>query len=239
MRKTNLLIAAAALLAAFLASPLAAQDKKPAGSKELTIEELFLKNVEFQVVRERAFSGDRDLKMGVLDDLEKKITDRSIGDNTVQVEFVLEYLAMEGTGRRVREDGKLVNDFPDVRRRAVNLLGRLGGKDATRSLMTVLVTDKEPMVKAEAAYGLGFTGADDADEAVNAIAFALDREDPLKPDNNFAMAIALAMEKLGQKTNAVKDPAGYRTLVKIAQGNYVRTVKSKALQVLGSLQKVK
>ncbi len=231
MRKTNLLICAA-LLAAVLASPLAAQENKPAASKEPTIEELFLKSVELQVVRERAFSEDRELKLGVLDDLEKKITDRSVGDNAAQVEFVLEYLAMEGTGRTVREDGRLVNDFPDVRRRAVNLLGRLGGPEATRALMTVLISDREPTVKAEAAYGLGSTSADDAAEAVNAIAFAFDREDPTKPDNNSAMAIALAIEKLSQKTGGIKDPAGYRTLVRIAEGNYIRTVKNKALQVL-------
>jgi hypothetical protein len=37
----------------------------------------------------------------------------------------------------------------------------------------------------------------------------------------------------------IKDPAAYRTLVKIAQGNYLRTVKNKALQVLETLKQLK
>jgi HEAT repeat protein len=239
MKKSHLLVVAAAVLIGALASPLGAQESKPSGSKELTIEEMFLQNIEFQILRERAFSDDRELKMGVLDDLDKKITDGSIGDSKIQVEFVLEYLAMEGTTHTVREDGRLVNDFPDVRRRAANMLGKLGGPESTRALMTVLLSDNEPMVKAEAVYGLGVIGINDANETVNAIAFAFDREDPTKPDNNYAYAIVLAIEKLSQKVGGIKDPAAYRTLVKIAQGNYLRTVKNKALQVLETLKQLK
>ena len=46
-------------------------------------------------------------------------------DDPDKVEFVLEYLGMEGTARRVRESGRLVNYYPEVRRRSANLLGRL------------------------------------------------------------------------------------------------------------------
>jgi hypothetical protein len=219
-------------------SALGAQDKKPT-AKEQTIEELFLQNVEFQILREKAFSDDLELKMSVLDDMDKKINEGSIGDNKSQVGFVLEYLSMEGSSRTVREDGRLINNFPEVRRRAVNMLGRLGGPDSQRALITVLLSDREPMVKAEAAYGLGVIGLNDANEAVQAIAFAFDREDPTKPDNNYAYAIVLAIEKLSQKTGGIKDPAAYRTLVKIAQGNYLRTVKTKALSVLDSLRQAK
>ena len=45
--------------------------------KEITIEELFLQSVEFQILREKAFSGDYDIKVSALDDLEKKVNDGS------------------------------------------------------------------------------------------------------------------------------------------------------------------
>jgi hypothetical protein len=49
--------------------------------------------------------------------------------------------------------------------------------------------------------------------------------------------MCLAVEKLAQKTpGGLKDPAAYQLLVKIAQGNYLRTVKTKALQVLDVLK---
>ncbi len=234
MRKSKILLMACAFLFAMaLSIPLSAQKKT--GDKELTIEELFLKSVEFQIVREKAFSEDYDMKMNALDDLDKKINDGSVGDNAAQVQFVLEYLSLEGTARMVRENKRQINYFPEVRRRAANMLGKLGTPEAQKALINVLLGDVEPMVKAEAAYGIGSIGLNENNEATQAIAFAYDKEDPSKPDNNYAFAVALAMEKLGKKSG-VKDPAAYRTLVKIAQGNYIRSVKLKAMQVLESMK---
>ncbi len=234
MRKSRILLVACVFLFAMaLSIPLSAQKKT--GDKELTIEELFLKSVEFQIVREKAFSEDFDMKMSALDDLDKKINDGSVGDNAAQVQFVLEYLSMEGTARMVRENKRQINYFPEVRRRAAGMLGKLGTPEAQKALINVLLGDNEPMVKAEAAYGIGSIGLNENNEATQALAFAYDKEDPSKPDNNYAFAVALAMEKLGKKTG-VKDPAAYRTLVKIAQGNYIRSVKLKAMQVLESMK---
>ncbi|MGA2378843.1 MAG: HEAT repeat domain-containing protein [Spirochaetia bacterium] len=207
--------------------------------KEITIEELFLQSVEFQILREKAFSGDYDIKVSALDDLEKKVNDGSYKSSDQQVEFVLEYLALEGSARTTRELGRLVNDFPEVRRRATNLLGRVGTEDAKNALVRVLLIDEEPVVKAEAAYALGVIGKNDNNEVVEALAYTYNKEDPTKPDNNFGYALCLAIEKLAKKSGGIKDPAAYQMLVKIAQGNYLRTVKTKALQVLDELKSSK
>jgi HEAT repeat protein len=207
------------------------------GSKEITIEELFLKSVEFQILREKAASDDREIKLSALDDLEKKIDAGLSASDAAQVEFICEYLALEGSGRISREDGRQVNNFPEVRRRAANLLGRIGTEEARNALVRVLLIDDEPMVKAEAAYALGNIGMNPNDETVQAINFAYNMEDPTQPDQNFGYAICLAIEKLAQKTpGGLKDPDAYRLLVKIAQGNYLRTVKAKALQVLDEIR---
>jgi hypothetical protein len=227
-----LAVGPAALLSAQQASTAAPQ-------KEITIEELFLQSVEFQILREKAFSGDYDVKMSALDDLEKKINDGSYKGSDQQVEFVLEYLALEGSARTTREAGRLVNDFPEVRRRAANLLGRVGSNDAKNALVRVLLIDEEPMVKAEAAYGLGVIGKNDGNEVVQALAYTYNKEDPSKPDNNFGYALCLAIEKLAKGSGGIKDPAAYQMLVKIAGGNYLRTVKTKALQVLDELKSSK
>ncbi len=207
------------------------------GSKEITIEELFLKSVEFQILREKAASDDREIKLSALDDLEKKIDAGLSASDAAQVEFICEYLALEGSGRISREDGRQINNFPEVRRRAANLLGRIGTEEARNALVRVLLIDDEPMVKAEAAYALGNIGMNPNDETVQAINFAYNMEDPTQPDQNFGYAICLAIEKLAQKTpGGLKDPDAYRLLVKIAQGNYLRTVKAKALQVLDEIR---
>jgi HEAT repeat protein len=228
------------LALAFLVGPgslLSAQQTAASSNKEITIEELFLQSIEFQILREKAFSDDYEMKMNSLDDLEKKVNDGSYKTNEQQVQFVLEYLALEGSGRVAREGGRIVNNFPEVRRRAANMLGRMGTEDAKNALVRVLFIDEEPVVKAEAAYGLGVIGKNDNNEVVEALAFAYNKEDPTRPDNNFAYALCLAIEKIGQKSSGgIKSPAAYQMLVKIAQGNYLRTVKMKALQVLDSLK---
>lgn len=218
----------------------AQQAAAAATGKEITIEELFLKSVEFQILREKAFSDDFEIKMNALDDIQKKIDDGSFAASDQQVEFVLEYLALEGSARTVREAGRLVNNFPEIRRRSANMLGRLGTDDAKTALVRVLLIDEEPTVKAEAAYGLGLIGRNPNNEVIEALAFVYSRQDPTMPDNNFGYALCLAVEKLAQKTpGGIKDPAAYQMLVKIAQGNYLKTVKNKALEVLEKLKNAK
>lgn len=235
--RTSVVYAAVAVLLV-LAQGLPAQ-QKAAGAKEQTIEDLFLKSIEFQVLREQAFSDDYEIKMKALDDLDRKIAEGSVGDNSAQVDFMLEYLAMEGTGRTTREGGRLVNNFPEVRRRAANLLGKIGTENSKNALIRVLLVDDEPMVKAEAAYSLGVVGLNKDNEVVKALDYVFSKEDPSQPDNNFAYAIALAIEKLAKSGQGISDPIAYKTLVKIAQGNYLRTVKAKALQVLDGLKKTR
>jgi hypothetical protein len=240
MRKTKVLVTCIAALAATLGM-VAQASAQTGGStvtgKEITIEELFLRNVEMQIMREKAFSEDQDTKLSALDDIEKMITQKQVGDNQAQLEFVLEYLSMEGSLRTVRQDRHQINDFPDVRRKAVNLLGQLGGDQSVQALITVLLGDQEPTVKAEAAYALGSIGTNAGNSSTQALAYAVGRQDPAKPDNNFAYAVCLAIEKIGQKTGIFNDPGAVQTLVSIAQGAYIKTVKLKALAVLDEMKK--
>jgi len=229
MKATTILTVAFAVCLAAVAG---AEDTK----KELTVEELYLRDIEFQVLSEKAFSGDPELKMSVLDEMEQMIEDGKVEDPD-KVQFVLEYLAMEGTGRRVRENARVVNYFPEVRRRAANLLGRLGGEKAKDALISVLIIDDEPMVKAEAAYALGVVGINAANDTVKAILFTLSQEDPSTPDNNLGYAICLALEKIAKANGGIKEADAYRALVRIAQGPYIRTVKQKALATLEELKK--
>jgi hypothetical protein len=233
--KKILLSAFVALAALAVVVSLGAQS----GRREPTVEELYLRDVVYQVRREQAYSDDRELKMMVLDELEEMIQEGSV-DDPDKVQPILEYLGMEGTARRVKESNRLINYFPEVRRRAANLLGRLGGEKAKNSLITILIVDDEPMVKAEAAYALGVVGLNEANEAVKAILYTLEQQDPTMPDNNLAYAVCLALEKIAEKNNGFKEPQdtaeAARALVRIAQGNYIKTVRRKAVDTLDVLK---
>jgi HEAT repeats len=228
---------AATLLFILAAAFLGAQSAQATG-KELTIEEKFLqKSIELQVLKEQAFAPEYDSKMIALDDLADKISRGSLGGDADDVEFILEYLAMEGTSHTVREGLRLANYFPDVRRRAAELLGKVRTERAKDALITVLLNDDEPMVKAQAAYSLGELGMNENNEVAAALVFAVDREDQTRVDNNWGYAMVLAFEKLNQKTGGIKYPGAFRALVKISQGNYLATVRQKALQVLEAMKK--
>jgi HEAT repeat protein len=224
---------AATFLLILAASTLGAQSTT---GKELTIEQKFLRTIEMQILKEQAADPSYDSKIVALDALEKKVAGGPLGDVTDDVEFVLEYLALEGTGRIARESHRQVNYFPDVRRRATELLGKVRTEESKDTLIFVLLNDDEPMVRAQAAYSLGELGMNDNNEVVAALVFAVDREDHTRVDNNWGYAMVLAFEKLARKTGGLKDPAAFRALVKISQGNYLATVKAKALAVLEAMK---
>ncbi len=207
--------------------------------RELTVEELYLRDIEFQILSEKAFSGNREIKLDVLDEIETMIEEGKV-DKVEKVEFVLEYLGMEGTARRIRESNRLINYYPEVRRRAANLLGRLGGERAKDALVSILLIDDEPMVQAEAAYSLGVIGMNDGNEVVRALLYTLENDNPQMPDNNLAYAVCLAVEKIVEANDGDLEDKAYgdlaKTLVRIAQGNYIKTVRRKALQTLEVLK---
>ena len=56
------------------------------------------------------------------------------------------------------------------------------------------------------------------------------------PDNNFAYAVCLAIDKIAQKNQGIRNYRAYTALVTIMQGNYTRKVKDKAFEVLQNLK---
>lgn len=205
--------------------------------RELTIEELYLQNAEIRIIREQAVSQDRDMKLLALENIQEMLDDGKLSTGAPEAHFVLDYLAGEGLSHQVRENKRLVNYFPEVRRQAANLLGQLGGENAQTTLVSVLYNDIEPMVKAEAAYALGQLGSNDDNMASQAIANVILLEEYALPDNNLAFASLLAFEKLAAANSGLNDSAAFEAIIRIAQGNYIRKVRLKAVQVLDSLRK--
>ncbi len=204
--------------------------------RELTIEELYLQNAEIRIVREQAVSQDRDMKLLALENIQEMLDDGRLSTGAPEAHFVLEYLSGEGLTHTVSESGRLTNYFPEVRRQAVNLLGQLGGDNSQETLISVLLNDIEPMVMAEAAYALGQLGNNEDNFASQAIANVILFEDITLPDNNLAFASLLAFEKLAAANGGLNDPTAFEAIIRIAQGNYIRKVRLKAVQVLDALR---
>lgn len=205
-------------------------------SSELTIEELYLQNAEIRLINEQAVSEDRDMKLVALDNIQDMVDDGKLSTGAPEAHFILDYLAGEGLEREVRENRRVINYYPEVRRRAANLLGQIGGENAKDSLVRVLLTDIEPMVRAEAAYALGIIGINDNNETSQALAAAVLAQDIINPDDNFAYASLLAFDKIAQANGGINDSSALEAIIRIAQGPYIRTVRVKAVELLDALR---
>ncbi len=217
-----------------------AQSPKESPKKEESIEELYLANPGLQIAYEAARSDDRETKLLAISQISELLDEGVSSEDETKISIILRDLSSQGTTVLIREKGRLINYYPDVRREACRVLASVksvdGKKQAVKVLSEVLRNDDDPIVKAHAAYALGVLGMNENNDAARAISQALEIQDLVAPNDNFAYLSAVALEKISKANNGVSDARSLKILVKIAQGNYNRAVKEKALQVLKELR---
>ncbi len=225
---------AVALFLLLSVAVLVAQDDEGA----LTIEELYLSSdIEIQLLRSQAVSDNRDSKVLALQTIRDMLDAGRLTADNQAVTVVLDALAGEGTGTSVRSGGRVVNDFPEVRRQAVELLGRVGGEGSKDILFRVVKDDPEPMVLSEAIYALGRIGENTNMETTLYLADVLQRNTArVNPDNNMAFATLLSLEKLMDSEEGIGDPRALEALLDVVGGNYIKSVRLKALSVIEKLR---
>jgi len=229
-RKWGVIFALILLTTAFSALP--AQNQA-----EGTVEEFYLQSLEMQIIQEQAVTLDRDMKLLALSNIESMMDDGKVAQGDPEVHYILNYLVNEGVGHQVRENNRLINDYPVVRKEAAALMGKLGGENAKTSLLSILHQDAEPMVLSEAVYQLGIIGLNKNNEVSSAIAEAIRQQNVVNPSDNFAYACLLAFQKLASANGGLQDPNAFRSIIMIAQGPYIWEVRVKANEVLSELRK--
>jgi len=212
-------------------SALSAQAKS---KDEMTVEESYLqKSIELMIIRETARSETREQKYIALDYIKDAL---SRGNNDDEIRQTLEFLSREGRMTVARENGRITNNFPDVRRQAAKYLGQMGTEEAQKSLMEITRFENEPMVLQEAIKALGDIGTNDNNETIEHIAWVVKRFDTLNPDNLMAIATIDAFEKIAKKNNGLNSQNAIQVLSRIAEGNYVTPVRERAKQLLADLR---
>jgi hypothetical protein len=217
----------------FIAALTMGQDSDRPPGREMTVEQSYLQeSVEMIIIREQSRTDSRDQKMIALEYIGDAISRGNTGE---EVRSALEYLSLEGTVNKARENGRLVNNYPDVRTKAATYLGELGTPEAKDALIKIVMADTEPMVLAEAVKSLAKIGLNDNEETANAIAWIVSRFDVLNPDNLLALSAIEAFEKIAAKSGGIKDPSVIRVLMRIADGRYIPPVRDRAKQALADL----
>jgi hypothetical protein len=190
-----------------------------------------------QLLRSQATSDNRENKLLALLTIQQMLDEGSVTASDAEIVAVLESLAGEGVTSTVRSGGRIVNDFPEVRRQAVALLGQVGGPVAQDILFQVVKDDPEPMVLSEAVYALGVIGDNSNQRTAIYLADVLERNTArVNPDNNLAFACLLSMEKLMRTEDGIANPEILTALIDVVGGNYIQTVRFKALDVIQQLR---
>jgi len=212
-----------------------AQSRSPSTSTEMSVEQSYLQeSVEMLIIREQSRAESRDMKLVALEYIADAIARGNKGE---EIRAALEYLSLEGVLNQTRENGRLVNNYPDVRTKAATYLGKLGTREAKTTLIKMVSVDNEPMVLTEAIKSLGIIGINENDETAMAISWTVNRFNNLNPDNLLALSAIEAFEKIAQANGGIKDTSAIQTLIRIAEGPYIRPVQDRAKQALMELRK--
>jgi HEAT repeat protein len=204
-------------------------------NREMSVEESYRQeSVELMIIREQSRADSLEMKLIALEYIKEAIDK---GNTGVEIQGALEYLSMEGVLNKSIENGRVTNNYPEVRLKAATYLGDLGTTEAKNTLIKLLYIDKEPMVLQEAVKSLGKIGTNDNNETINAIAGAVDRKSNLQqPDNLLAFSALDAYSKIAKANGGIKDPMTIQTIIRIAEGNYTPTVRNRAKQVLADFR---
>jgi len=219
------------IMCVFAVSTVIAQSNS---GREMSVEDTYLQTtIELMIIRETARASSREQKLIALEYIGDAI-DR--GNTSDDIRQTLEFLSREGRRTVARESGRVVNNFPDVRRQAARYLGQLGTEEARDALIEICQFENEPMVLQEAIKSLGDIGLNDNNETIANIAWVMRRFDNLNPDNLMAIATIDAFEKIARNNDGISSPDAIQTLIRISEGNYIRPVQERARQLIAELR---
>ena len=207
-------------------------DNSDEQSAPATIDELYLmQDIQIQTIRSQALSQDRAVKLLAIENIRSLLETGGVSTDNEGVRIIIESLASEGTFRQQRQGGRIVNDYPLVRREAANLLGRFGGEEAMETLVRMLPVEGESIVSAEVIYSLGQIGMNPDNRVSRAIVNELNRNTlRTTPDNFLAWFAIEALEQLSG--DGMDDPEVVAALLDVTTGNYTLTVRDKAREAI-------
>lgn len=217
----------------FVCSFVFAQSKdKNADKDDKTVEDTYMSSIQDVVITELANSDQRDNKLVALQYLEDAVDS---GDASPDMVAALDQLAGEGISTQSRTNGRLANNYPDIRAKACEILGKVGTEDAAIKLNNVVKADNEPMVLSAAVRALGDIGFNDGDKISDTIAFISNRVETMNPTSSLALEVIIAYEKL--LPNIKNKKPIIDSLGRIATDyHYVQPVRRRAFDLLRKMK---
>jgi HEAT repeat protein len=203
---------------------------------ELSVEDSYLQeSVEVMIITAQSNSDDRNEKMLALDYI-GDLLERGNAPGADIVNVLVD-LALEGIVNRTMTGGSVSNNFPEVRVRAVEYLGKVGTERAKAAVIRVCDAEKEPMVLTEAINSLAKINAGSNADSLNKIYEVFTHFDVHFPDNRLTLAVLNAYEGFIKRGEASRDPRIISTVMYISTNpTYIYPVRHKATQLLNAFR---
>lgn len=198
---------------------------------EVTVEQQYLANIEDVIIKELTLSDQYDNKLVALQYIEDALNAKRMSP---EIQEALNSLAGEGIMNPSRENGRLLNNYPDIRAKAAELMAKVPTEESKDRLVKIVLADTEPMVITAAIRSLGEIGINTNDDVVSTIAWTEKRFSTLNPTSSLALEVLNAYEKLLPYT---KDTAPMVQSISQISANYqyVTPVRNKALDLLKTI----
>lgn len=194
----------------------------------ITVEEAYLNSIEAVMINEMITAEGRDSKLVALQYIEEAVNNGRITDD---IQKALGSLAMTGLSTVVREDGRALNNFPEIRRKACELLGKVKTEKSKETLVAVLYTDNESSVIGSAIQSLSDIGINNNDEVSDMINWIGKKFDTVNPTSSLALEILNAFEKMAPSINNKRNM--FETILRISNNYaYIAPVRAKAKELM-------
>lgn len=202
------------------------EDNSPYNTEQpenLTLEELFLglQNIPLESVKTVIEAGNNhDLLLTMIEILKNKGDEESIN-------LLMDVLDI-GIKNVSTQNGRILNNFWDVRVEACIALGELKAKNAVKKLQDTLINDPDPIVKTYAAIALGKIGDKSAvPTLINILNYYKSEYRSQTAPLFYGLIVALG--DLG-------DPQAFAILLEISQGPYPQFIKQTAITSIKKIQ---
>ena len=228
MHKSRILAVVMASVIAIVASAQA--------SESVTIEELYLQSeTSMGSVRAQLRTGSLELQLLALRTLQDQVQRGVVDPNSGAYIESLDYAATRGIASLRGQPYELPDGYrPEVRMLAAELLGHsTDSYEAIVTLSEILVSDPEPVVRAQAVLALANIGKDPQQYVSMRMGTALRNESLTSRDERFIYTSLMAMEQLGEKVGMIGlHPEARESAVLVATGGFNDLLTRKAVEVI-------
>lgn len=189
------------------------------------------RGVDYAVYKYYAESPDRREHTLLLDDVEKRLDEGSLGGMDLFVLDLLEELLKDpgGGGGREAYDGKA-----DIRAKAAVLMGKLGNLATQEILTGCLAKEDHPDVKRAILYALAILRSDPYRQALKVVSRISENNNTLHRDEGLAADILFFTEKIKSYQGYPAHREVFSILYSIFRGDYPKNIRKAALNLLES-----